>query len=459
MTKKRLGLVSVLALAMLATACSGNNDGNSSNTASKPAASKPAASKGSDEVIHLKIWGGTPEENGPKRVMENWNAEHPNIQVEYVRFVNDDAGNTKLDTALYSGKDVDIFIGYTPTLRNKRIDAGVVEPLDEYIAKDNFDLDKNFSKENIEIINDHIYYIPAQKAIDGILINKTMLDEIGEPLPPVDWTWEDLANLAQKLTKGEGANKRYGFMFDYATTTISFEQYMAMSEVGADYYYSADGSASSFDQPYWKDIYELHNRMQLVDKSVYPYGDVITAKPALAQEFVNEKTAMIFGAFHIRSVKDLDNYPHDFVTAVLPIPTLNKDTKSYNGFGMQDFLSISKNSQNKDAAWEFIKWYSTEGYYPMVDFGRVPSWKEYDVSKIVEQTVGKNGHLFDTDSMKAFYSGNYNFSFPKNYSVRSELDKLIKEETEQMILNDKSIDNTLASLKERADKLISSASK
>ncbi|PRX72997.1 multiple sugar transport system substrate-binding protein [Cohnella sp. SGD-V74] len=445
--KKRLGLVllSVLVMAMLTTACSGSNGNDSGNATTNK--------NNNGEVVRLKIWGGTPEENGPKQVVENWNAQNPNIQVEYVRFVNDDAGNTKLDTALYSGKDVDIFIGYTPTLRNKRIDAGVVEPLDAYINGDSFDLDKNFGSDNIEVIDDHIYYIPAQKAIDGILINKTMLDEIGEPLPSADWTWGDLADLSKKLTTGEGANKRYGFMFDYATTTISFEQYMAMSEVGADYYYNADGS-SSFDQSYWKEIYALHQRMQNVDGSVYPYGDVVTAKPSLAQEFVNEKAAMIFGSFHIRSVKDLENYPHDFVTAVLPIPTLNKDTKSYNGFGMQDFLSISKNSQNKDAAWEFIKWYSTEGYSPMVDFGRVPSWKDYDVTKIVEQTVGENAHLFDIDSMKAFYSGNYNFSFPKNNTARSELDKLIKEETEQLILNDKSIDDTLASLKERADKLI-----
>jgi multiple sugar transport system substrate-binding protein len=439
----------LLSLTLLLAAC-GSNEGN--NSASQPGSSN----LGSEEVIHLKIWGGTPEENGPKQAADNWNALHPNIQVEYVRFVNDDAGNTKLDTALYSGKDVDIFIGYDPNLRNKRIGAGVVEPLDTFIEKDGFDLERHFGMDNVELIDEKIFYIPAQKAIDGILINKTALDEIGEPLPSYDWTWEDVADLAKKLTKGEGSEKRYGFMFDYAKAT-SLEHYMAISELGADYYYNADGAASSFDNPIWKEIYELHHRMQNVDKSTYPYGDAITTKPALDQEFVNEKVAMVWGAFHIRSVKNVEQYPHDFVTAILPTPTLHKDTPSYNGFGMQDFLSISKHSQHKEAAWEFIKWYSTEGYAPMVDFGRVPSWKEFDVDTIVKATVGDNEQLFDLDSLKQFYSGEYTFSFPKVNKARPELDKLIKEETEKFILDNLDLETTLSSLKKRADQFIASS--
>ncbi|TBL80825.1 ABC transporter substrate-binding protein [Paenibacillus thalictri] len=448
--RQKMGSVALLCLSVLlaATGCSGGSgQGKEANRSS---------ATGGKEPVKLKIWGGTPEENGPAKAVENWNKAHPDVQAEYVRFVNDSAGNTKLDTALYSGKDVDIFIGYDPNLRNKRIEAGVVEPLDPFLAKDAFNLDELFGKGNTEVINGKIYYVPAQKAIDGILINKTALDEIGEPLPPVDWTWEDVANLAKKLTKGEGANKRYGFLFDYAKA--SFGNTLALSQQGADFLYHADGT-SAFDDPIWKQIFALQERMEKIDKSIMPYGDVVASKPAPDQEFLKGKAAMIWGAFLIRSVKDLEKYPHNFVTAVLPTPHMTQGQPGYNGFGMQDFLAISTNSQHKQEAWEFIKWYSTDGYEPMVPFGRVPSWKKFDVNTVVEATAGKNKELFDLPSLKAYYSGDYRFTFPKNNTARPELGTLLKEETEKFILNNQSMDITLANLKKRADELIKAARK
>jgi multiple sugar transport system substrate-binding protein len=450
--KRAIPATAMLLSALLAVSgCSSSGNGQSVKA---PSSAAPAA--GNKAPIKLKVWGGTPEENGPKQVVENWNKAHPDIQVEYVRFVNDQAGNTKLDTALYSGKDVDIFIGYNPNFRNKRIEAGVVEPLDDYIKKDSFDLASNFGKDNTEIINGKIYYVPAQKAIDGILINKNALDEIGEKLPSADWTWEDVANLAKKLTKGEGANKRYGFMFDY--TKGSIQNTMALSQMGADYYYKPDGS-SAFDNPLWKEIYALHERMEKVDKSITPYADVLTSKPAPDEEFLKGKVAMIWGAFLIRSVKDLQKYPHDFVTAVLPTPHMTKGEPGYNGYGMQDFLSISANSQHKQAAWEFIKWYSTDGYEPMVPFGRVPAWTKFDMNKVIEATAGANKQLFDLPSLQTYYTANHRFTFPKKEAARPELDKLLKEETEKYILDNQKMDDTLANLKKKADTFIKAATK
>lgn len=54
---------------------------------------------GSEPVV-LQWWGSFPENMGPNQVCEAFNKIDPNLQVEYTRFVNDDAGNTKLDVSL-----------------------------------------------------------------------------------------------------------------------------------------------------------------------------------------------------------------------------------------------------------------------------------------------------------------------------------------------------------------------
>lgn len=62
---------------------------------------------GSEPVV-LQWWGSFPENMGPNQVCEAFNKIDPNLQVEYTRFVNDDAGNTKLDVSLMSDSSIDV---------------------------------------------------------------------------------------------------------------------------------------------------------------------------------------------------------------------------------------------------------------------------------------------------------------------------------------------------------------
>ena len=57
------------------------------------------------EVTTIQWWEGIPEDQGPQDVVDAFNEEHDDIQVEYVRYTNDDAGNTKLDMSPMAGGD------------------------------------------------------------------------------------------------------------------------------------------------------------------------------------------------------------------------------------------------------------------------------------------------------------------------------------------------------------------
>ena len=72
------------------------------------AAGMTAALADSTTPVKLVIWGGVPEDKGPQKVCENFNATYPGIEAEYIRYVNDDQGNVKLDTALISGEKIEI---------------------------------------------------------------------------------------------------------------------------------------------------------------------------------------------------------------------------------------------------------------------------------------------------------------------------------------------------------------
>jgi len=57
----------------------------------------------------LEVWGGVPVENGPGDLIEGFQAAFPEIAVNYTHYVNDDTGNTQLDTALQGGTPIDVF--------------------------------------------------------------------------------------------------------------------------------------------------------------------------------------------------------------------------------------------------------------------------------------------------------------------------------------------------------------
>src|SRR5690625_6835224 len=60
----------------------------------------------------LNVWGGVPAESGPADLIAAFEEAHPEYTVNYTRFINDDRGNLKLDTALQGGVDIDVYITY-----------------------------------------------------------------------------------------------------------------------------------------------------------------------------------------------------------------------------------------------------------------------------------------------------------------------------------------------------------
>ena len=123
-------------------------------------------------------WGSFAENMGPEQVCEAFNKIDPNLQVEYTRYVNDDAGNTKLDMTLMSDDSIDVFLNMNDVLLMKRIENGYMYPLDELFEGAGFSLEDDYD-ENItqKEINGHYYSLPAKRITSTILYNQQMFDD------------------------------------------------------------------------------------------------------------------------------------------------------------------------------------------------------------------------------------------------------------------------------------------
>ncbi|KOY17984.1 ABC transporter substrate-binding protein [Paenibacillus xylanivorans] len=428
----KAALITTLAASML-SACGSANSNEGANAGS--------ANENSGETINLTFWGAVPAEAGPQEVIDSWNKENPDIQVEYFRYVNDDPGNLKLDTALMTGQDADLFINYTINRLQKRVDAGVASDLS---SRTDYNIDEKMGVDAAQWkIGDKYYGIPTKKNMLFVWLNKNMLDEAGLPIPPVDWTWDDLREYAKALTK---ANV-YGLMQHDAAFTAAIDGTIAGLGV------TTPEGTSNFNNDLWQKQLQIVHDMMFVDKSTPEYGEQVTSKMPVDTMFLKSEAAMLAaGEFIFRNANNLKEFPHDFKIAFATIPKVSADQKDYKyASGLGDMLSVNAKSKHQDAAWKFAKWYADGGMLPMASGGRLPSSKSVDNKQAMDLLLKGVEDKYDTESMNSVVFGEFP-SFQLN--VRQQALDARKEEYEKYFLNEQDIDTTLKNMAKRHQEYI-----
>lgn len=457
--KKLVALFTAIILVLSMVGCSTSSDVTDS-TGEKTVAEETNESKETTteveekqtEPIKLVVWGGVPGESGPQALVDAWNAENPMVQVEYTRFVNDDTGNTKLDTAILSGEQIDIFFTYSIDLLKKRVEGGLVQDLTPFGVED-------FVKNEIlgagvgQVLIDGKYYgLPTAKEPFGFMINQSMLEEAGITIPD-NWTMDDFIEIAAKLSGEKDGKMVYGTHGYYTGRPLDF----ALTTLGGDYLYNQEGSASNFDAPEFKANAKMKELMDL--GYAMPYEEVFSRKldtyahPA----FLNGEIAMLpFSAWMLRYVKDLENFPHDFVTTFAPYPAIDANTPNPYQAYLNNHICMSANSEYQEEAWAFIDYWLTEGSVYMIPAGKMPVWNKANEDDVVAGVLGENGSvLFDEAAYrKVMLNDKLEYIVDTITIAYPQVVQIYKEESELYFLGANDEATYFNNLKTRADEAI-----
>lgn len=415
--------------------------------------SQASEGKGSEttETKKLVVWGGVPGEDGPDKIVEDWNKQHPEVQAEYVRFVNDDTGNTKLDTALQSGEQIDIFFTYSPDLMVKRASSGMLEDLENLGAKEFVDENILGGEESFLRVNNKIYGIPTVTEPTGIMINKDMLDAKGITIPE-NWTISDYEEVARQLTGEVDGKKVYGCNVYWGGGPLS----IARSILGGDEFYKSD-TETNFDAK----EYQINTKFKaMMDEGIaMPYEEIFSRKLDVYSHpaFLSGEIAMMpFSAWMLRYVNDKENFPHDFVTTFAPFPSTDDGTPNPYQSENNNTICMNSQSKNKEEAWEFIKfWITEESRY----IAKMPAWSGAAEDEIVAKILGDDPEeRFDVEAYKkVMLRDDFKYIVPTKTTALSEITQIYKEESQNYFLGVTSEEDYYKNLKERADKALQSA--
>lgn len=464
MNKKWMaGMATGTLLMGVLTGC-GNNDDNGGNASPAPSGSSSATASASPSAsadpVNLRLYTyGTEEQYNWKKTLDAYHQANPNVTIELVQL--SEKGDTqeaikKLDLAAASDEQIDVLMFSDPTGYAQRVALGMAAPLDEYIAKDGYKVEEDYKVDTH--LDGKVYALPGKFNPWYVLLNKDHLDEAGLAVP-TDWTWDEYADYAKKLTKGEGATKRYGTYFHGPQNGgwMEYLKLMVENQPTNSDLLKADGT-SNLDDPNFKKTLELRVKMEKEDKSSVPYSDIISQKLAYRTQFFNQSASMLtIGSWMNTEIGGTDKTPLTFHVAVAPFPKNNAGDPTGITPVTTDYVAVYGKSKNKEEAYKFVRWYTTEGQ--VIQGKNIPAWngvKTDQVGAIIDTILSgtKNPELVDKQSLVNTLVNSKASQIITPASYQAEVFKAVNEEYEKLILGNQDIDATIASMKKRVDEII-----
>lgn len=293
------------------------------------------------EPISLEFWMWG-EEDLFNDVIDKYTEIHPNVEIKLVNNPWDDYW-TKLPLQLKGNSGPALF-----SVHNSYHDNIIqyMEPYDIEVE----DLEADFIGANAHIIDGSIYYLDYGLMTGSIYYNKQMWKEAGLTDADIPKTWDEFAEVAQKLTiKDEDKFKQAGFNFngDFQSMVLGLNYQLGQN------LFTEDNKTATIDNEAMKEVIEM--LIDLYDKYEVGSKDFGTKSE---ESFGQGQSAMVCKWGHNYQYLKT-NFP-DLDFGVFEIPIFTEDVPyAYNRYNGESTFGINKNvdEKQKAVAQDFVRYF------------------------------------------------------------------------------------------------------
>jgi len=330
-------LVSVSALVLAGCATGGETETSPETDSGDEAAEVSAAPEGTLTFANWQ-WLETGRGDGMWEAVSAYSEYNPGASFEQVATPFGEYANT-LNTALGGGQGADIFVILDGQF-NVLADAGLLEPLDDIVAEANVN-----ASNNQMMVNGSQLGVTWEQAIYALLGNKNVMDEAGITEMPT--TVDELIAAAAQVeanTDADGFAVRHRIA-EFGGWSADFQNWM--HGFGGGW---SDGTNLTIDSP--ANIEAVTAFKKVYDSGVMPVGDDASTfrskfkENSLGFMIDNNGAALSFATGGSITGTDI-------VSAPLPFPT---GVSAHQKL----ILAVNANSENKELAKDFIRWFLTE---------------------------------------------------------------------------------------------------
>lgn len=301
----------------------------------------PSVPVNNGEDVSIEFWEWGSDELFQK-LIDGYTAIHPNVKVKLVNNPWDDYW-TKLPLALNGNKGPAIF-----NLHNS-----YHENLINYLAPYNVpveDLEADFTGVNAHVMDGKVYYIDYGIMTGSVYYNKEMWTAAGLTEKDIPKTWEEMREVAKKLTIKEGENfvqAGLNFNGDFHQNYLLGLNYQQGQNL-----FAKDGKTPSINNEAMKKSMQM-----LVD---FYEVDGVGSKDFGAKgadSFGQGQSAMVIQWGHFMNTMNT-NFP-DIDFGIFEIPSFDGDPYAYNRYNGESTFGINKNApaDQQEVAQDMIKYF------------------------------------------------------------------------------------------------------
>ena len=254
---------------------------------------------------------------------------------------------TKLDASLETDEAPDVF--WMNVYVYKYAEAGLLEPLDAYIKKDNFDTGI-YAQGRLNAYNLSGVQYALPKGLDSVAValNTEIFSRYGVDLPEEGWTWDDMRAIATQLKDAIAAAG--GSEYPIVMELDGQPSWMNFLYQNGGYFLSDDGKTTGVAEAASKDA--IQQVVDLMDNGqMAPYSVLSETKGT--DLFISGQAGIVFIGSWKASVLEESTLAESGNIRLIQMPKMAVNNScNMGGLG----YVMSSRCENKDAAWELIKY-------------------------------------------------------------------------------------------------------
>ena len=443
--KKIVSLLLVMVLAFSLFAGCGKKEEPSTPETTAPESSAPAESKEeskeekteTEETVHLtfSLWDLV-NDKYYEDLVAKFEEQNPNITIEIYDIPSDDY-TSKLNVELNGGSAADIILVKDADTIFDLSAKGQLADLTEYISRDGMDLGQfNGLAENFNFDGKQVG-LPFRTDFYVLYYNKDIFDAAGVDYPSNDMTWAEFEALAEQITAGEGADKKYGA---FLHTWQACVQNWAVQE--------GEHTIMGPDYEFMKPAYEMALRMQDAG-TIQEYATLQSSKIHYSSPFQLGNVGMLpMGSWFISTMIQKTNEGETDVNwgvATLPHP---ESVSAGTTVGSTTPIVVNGASEHIEAAWEFLSFVvSEEGTTIMAEAGKLPGNLNDDMLKIITSVDGMPEGTLEALQVEQIYLDRPIVEYV------NEVNQMLGEEHDMIMLEEQPLDDVLATMSERSKEI------
>ncbi|WP_338555708.1 extracellular solute-binding protein [Paenibacillus sp. KS-LC4] len=321
----------------------------------------------------------------------------------------------KMKEMLTGDNPVDVVVLDYSMLR-RLVQDNLLKQLDPLISQSKFDLTDYVPTviDGIKSAGDNnIYALTPTFSSSALFYNKKLFEENGVEPPTDNMTWKDVMDKARLMSKGEGADRKYGMTFsrwnggDFNSDVQTYSSALQLKM------WDDKGEKMLVNTPQWETVW--NTIAGLYREDIVPDQDDINKineesnkasedgnyvyNPTQGDLFASGKVAMTIADYYYvnelnstmnnaSKIKGFEAFDWDVVT----YPTHEEAPGIGGNISFSQLMGINNNAQNPEDAWKFIQFTNSK------EWAEMKSRSTYELVARKEFLKPKNGMNYNIDA-------------------------------------------------------------